>query len=164
MNEPVDTTLRQVINRRWFLAAVRRRAGRVALRFAAAARPRARPRLRRPIRCRPSSRIFTATGQARHLSVHGRAPEPSGPVRLQAAAAKSSAGSLPPAELLKGYRAAFINPQLEVPGARNSSSPSTASAARRFPSCCRTWPTVVDDVAIVRSLTTDAFNHAPARS
>ena len=33
-------------------------------------------------------------------------------------------GTLPPAELLKGYRAAFINPELEAARARSSSSPS----------------------------------------
>ena len=29
--------------------------------------------------------------------------------------------------------------------------------------CCRTSPTVVDDIAIVKSMATDAFNHAPAQ-
>ena len=60
-------------------------------------------------------------------------------------------GTLPPAELLKGYRAAFINPELEAARARSSSSPGTASAGPSCPSCCPTWPKVVDDIAIVKS-------------
>ncbi len=59
-------------------------------------------------------------------------------------------GQLPPAELLKGYRAAFINPQLEAARRRSSSSPSMASPGPSCRSCCRTWPTVVDDIAIVQ--------------
>ena len=47
-------------------------------------------------------------------------------------------GTLPPAELLKG-----IEPRSSIPTrscwGRSSSSPSTASAAPSFPSCCRTW-------------------------
>ena len=47
-------------------------------------------------------------------------------------------GTLPPAELLKGYRAAFINPTRSC-WARSSSSPGTASAGPSSRSCCRTW-------------------------
>ncbi len=47
-------------------------------------------------------------------------------------------GTLPPPDLLKGYRAAFINPAPSS-SARASSSPSTASAAPNCPSCCPTW-------------------------
>ncbi len=36
-------------------------------------------------------------------------------------------------------------------------------AARRSPRCCRTWPTVVDDICLVKSMHTDQFNHAPAQ-
>ena len=38
-----------------------------------------------------------------------------------------------------------------------------ASRAPSCRSCCRTWPTVVDDIAIVQSMVTDAFNHAPGQ-
>ena len=47
-------------------------------------------------------------------------------------------GKLPPAELLKDYRAAFI--RIRRCSAPNSSSPVTARVAPRFPSCCRTPP------------------------
>ncbi len=45
---------------------------------------------------------------------------------------------------------------------RCSSSPSTASAARGSASCCRTLAAIVDDIAIVKSLNTEAINHDPA--
>ena len=47
--------------------------------------------------------------------------------------------------------------------APSSSSPSTASAGRNCPNCCPDLAEVVDDIAIVKSMVTDAFNHAPAQ-
>ena len=32
-----------------------------------------------------------------------------------------------------------------------------------FPSCCRTLSKVVDDITVVKSMVTDAFNHAPGQ-
>jgi hypothetical protein len=71
-------------------------------------------------------------------------------------------GQLPPAELLKGYRAAFINPNStflapKFKFARHGNS--GAEISELLPHLA----TVVDDVAIVRSLVTDAFNHAPGQ-
>ncbi len=71
-------------------------------------------------------------------------------------------GTLPPPELLKGYRAAFINPNSKLLGpkfkfARHGQS--GAELSELLPHLAE----VVDDIAIVKSLTTDAFNHAPAQ-
>ncbi len=71
-------------------------------------------------------------------------------------------GQLPPAELLQGYRAAFINPNSKLlapkfPFAKHWQS--GAELSELLPHLA----TVVDDVAIVRSMVTDAFNHAPAQ-
>jgi hypothetical protein len=71
-------------------------------------------------------------------------------------------GTLPPPELLKGYRAAFINPNSKLLGpkfrfARHGHS--GAELSELLPHLA----TVVDEVAIVRSMTTDAFNHAPGQ-
>jgi hypothetical protein len=71
-------------------------------------------------------------------------------------------GQLPPADLLKGYRAAFINPNSKLLGpkfkfARHGQSGQEISEL--LPHLAR----VADDIAIVRSMTTDAFNHAPAQ-
>ncbi len=46
-------------------------------------------------------------------------------------------GTLPPPELLKGYRAAFINPNSKLLGPQVQVRESTARAARSFRSCCR---------------------------
>ncbi len=71
-------------------------------------------------------------------------------------------GKLPPAELIEGYRAAFINPNSTLLGpkfkfARHGQS--GAEISELLPHLAE----VVDDVAIVRSLVTDAFNHAPGQ-
>src|SRR5216117_992315 len=71
-------------------------------------------------------------------------------------------GKLPPAELLKGYRAAFINPSSKLLGpkfkfARHGKS--GAELSELLPHLAG----VADDIAIVKSMHTDAFNHAPAQ-
>ncbi|MFM7215521.1 MAG: DUF1501 domain-containing protein, partial [Verrucomicrobiota bacterium] len=71
-------------------------------------------------------------------------------------------GTLPPAELLKGYRAAFINPSSTLLGpkfrfARHGNSGMELSEL--LPNLAR----VADDITLIRSMQTDAFNHAPAQ-
>jgi hypothetical protein len=71
-------------------------------------------------------------------------------------------GTLPPAELLQGYRAAFINPNSTLLGpkfkfARHGQS--GAELSELLPHLAK----VVDDIAIVKSMATDGFNHAPAQ-
>ncbi|MGQ0636634.1 MAG: DUF1501 domain-containing protein [Planctomycetaceae bacterium] len=71
-------------------------------------------------------------------------------------------GTLPPPELLKGYRAAFINPNSKLLGPRfkfERHGASGAELSELLPHLAQ----VVDDVAIVRSMSTDAFNHAPGQ-
>jgi hypothetical protein len=71
-------------------------------------------------------------------------------------------GQLPPAELLKGYRAAFINPNSNLLGPRfkfRQHGQCGAELSEIVPHLAE----VVDDVAIVKSMVTDAFNHAPAQ-
>ena len=71
-------------------------------------------------------------------------------------------GKLPPADLLQGYRAAFINPNSTLLGpkfkfARHGQS--GAELSELLPHLAE----VVDDLAIVKSMYTDAFNHAPGQ-
>jgi hypothetical protein len=71
-------------------------------------------------------------------------------------------GQLPPADLLRDYRAAFINPSSKLLGpkfqfARHGQS--GAELSELLPHLAG----VADDVAIVRSMVTDAFNHAPGQ-
>ncbi len=71
-------------------------------------------------------------------------------------------GTLPPAELLKGYRAAFINPNSKLLGPKfkfAKHGQCGAELSELLPYTAQ----VADDLAIVKSMTTDAFNHAPAQ-
>src|SRR5271154_5917263 len=71
-------------------------------------------------------------------------------------------GTLPPPELLKGYRAAFINPNSKLLGPKfkfEKYGKSGAEVSELLPHFAK----IVDDVAIVKSMTTDAFNHAPGQ-
>src|SRR5207302_9788954 len=71
-------------------------------------------------------------------------------------------GTLPPPELIKGYRAAFINPSSKFLGpkfkfARHGKS--GAELSELLPHLAG----IVDDIAIVKGMVTDAFNHAPGQ-
>ena len=71
-------------------------------------------------------------------------------------------GTLPPPELLKGYRAAFINPNSKLLGPKFKFAKyggSGAELSELLPYLSK----VVDDIAIVKSMNTDAFNHAPGQ-
>ncbi len=71
-------------------------------------------------------------------------------------------GQLPPPDLIKGYRAAFINPSSKFLGPKfkfAKKGQCGAEISELLPQLAE----VVDDVAIIKSMTTDAFNHAPAQ-
>jgi hypothetical protein len=71
-------------------------------------------------------------------------------------------GTLPPSELLKGYRAAFINPNSTLLGPKfkfDKYGQCGAEVSELLPHFTK----IVDDVAIVKSMVTDAFNHAPGQ-
>src|SRR4051812_12227855 len=71
-------------------------------------------------------------------------------------------GKLPPADLLKGYRAAFINPNSKLLGPKFKFARHGHSGAELSELLPHT-ATVADDLCIVKSMVTDAFNHAPAQ-
>src|SRR5580698_1597491 len=71
-------------------------------------------------------------------------------------------GTLPPPELLKGYRAAFINPNSKLLGPKFKFA-RYGECGAELSELLPHLATVVDDVAIVKSMVTDAFNHAPAQ-
>ncbi|MBA3312379.1 MAG: DUF1501 domain-containing protein [Planctomycetaceae bacterium] len=71
-------------------------------------------------------------------------------------------GTLPPPELLEGYRAAFINPNSKLLGPKfkfAKHGQSGAEISELLPHLAN----VVDDISIVKSMASDAFNHAPAQ-
>lgn len=71
-------------------------------------------------------------------------------------------GTLPPPELIKGYRAAFISPNSKLLGPKFSFAKHGrcgAELSELLPHLAK----VVDEIAIIRSMVTDAFNHAPGQ-
>ena len=71
-------------------------------------------------------------------------------------------GQLPPAELLKGYRTAFIDPNSKLLGPKFKFAKHGQCGAE-LSELLPHLATIVDDVAIVKSMHTDAFNHAPGQ-
>ena len=71
-------------------------------------------------------------------------------------------GTLPPADLLEGYRAAFIDPNSTLLGPKFKFARHGESGAELSELIPHT-AAIADDIAIVKSLATDAFNHAPAQ-
>lgn len=71
-------------------------------------------------------------------------------------------GTLPPAELIKDYRAAFINPNSTLLGPKFKFARHGKCGAE-LSEILPHMAEVVDDIAIVKSMVTDAFNHAPAQ-
>jgi uncharacterized protein (DUF1501 family) len=71
-------------------------------------------------------------------------------------------GQLPPPSLLEGYRAAFINPNSKFLGPKFKFARHGQCGAE-LSELLPHLATVVDEMAIVKSMATDAFNHAPAQ-
>jgi hypothetical protein len=71
-------------------------------------------------------------------------------------------GQLPPPSLLDGYRAAFINPNSKLLGPKFKFARHGQSGAEISELLPHTAE-IADEIAIVRSMSTDAFNHAPAQ-
>src|SRR5258707_4136925 len=71
-------------------------------------------------------------------------------------------GKLPPPDLLKGYRAAFINPNSKLLGPKYQFARHGACGAE-LGELLPHLAGVADDITIVRSMKTDAFNHAPGQ-
>ena len=71
-------------------------------------------------------------------------------------------GQLPPPDLIKGYRAAFINPNSKLLGPKFKFAKHGQCGAE-LSELLPHLATVVDDIAIVKSMNTDAFNHAPGQ-
>ena len=71
-------------------------------------------------------------------------------------------GQLPPAELLAGYRAAFIKPNSALLGPKykfKQNGQCGMSLSEVLPHIS----SIADDICLIRSMQTDAVNHAPAQ-
>ncbi len=71
-------------------------------------------------------------------------------------------GTVPPPELVKGYRAAFIKPSAKLLGPKFKFA-RHGQAGTELSELLPHLASVSDDIAVVRGMTTDAFNHAPAQ-
>ena len=71
-------------------------------------------------------------------------------------------GQLPPAELLKGYRAAFIDPNSALLGPKYKFAPQ-GQCGMQFSELLPHTAKIADEICLVRSLHTEAVNHAPAQ-
>lgn len=71
-------------------------------------------------------------------------------------------GKLPPPELLKDYRAAFINPNSALLGPKFKFNKHGQSGTEISESLPRTAE-ILDHACLIRSMHTDAVNHAPAQ-
>jgi hypothetical protein len=94
--------------------------------------------------------LFQA-GAPSHLDLFDHKPELS-----------KRSGQLPPADLLKNYRAAFINPNSALLGSKFKFArhgQSGLELSELLPQLAK----VADDICMVRSVQADAVNHAPAQ-
>jgi hypothetical protein len=157
--QSVTDQLRQAITRRWFLRDCRVGLGGMALasllgESLAGAVSRADPLAPKsphfPAKAKNVIFLFMA-GAPSHLELFDNKPQ----------LAKFN-GQLPPKELLEGYRAAFINPNSKLLGPKfkfAKHGKSGAELSELLPHLAE----IVDDVCIVKSMVTDAFNHAPGQ-
>src|SRR4051794_18103080 len=149
----------ELVARRWFLKQCGVGLGAIALRslmqpnlMAAAApeKPMSPKKPHFPGKAKNMIYLFMA-GAPSHLELFDNKPQ----------LAKHD-GTLPPAELLKDYRAAFINPNSKLLGPKFNFAKHGkcgAEISELLPDLAE----VVDDITICKSMTTDAFNHAPAQ-
>src|SRR5436190_6497484 len=71
-------------------------------------------------------------------------------------------GQLPPAELLKGYRAAFINPNSALLGPKfkfAKHGKGEMELSEVLPNTAK----IADEICLIRTMQTEAVNHAPAQ-
>jgi hypothetical protein len=140
----------RLLNRRWFLRDCGVGLGAIALNGLLADAAGAAPKTHHPAKAKRVIYLFMG-GAPSHLELFDNKPELA---RLN--------GTLPPPELLKNYRAAFINPNSKLLGPKfkfRKVGKNGTELGELLPHLA----TVVDDIAIVKSMVTDAFNHAPAQ-
>jgi hypothetical protein len=147
---------RHLVSRRWFLRDCGLQLGAAALLSmlgssqAAAANPMAPRAGHFKAKAKRVIYIFQA-GAPSHLDLFDPKPE----------LARQN-GKLPPAELLKDYRAAFINPNSALLGAKfkfNKHGASGTELSEVLPKLGE----IADDICLIRSMHTEAVNHAPAQ-
>jgi hypothetical protein len=158
-HDQLSTAVRTAITRRWFLRECGVGLGAVALHtllqdHAVAAPPVANPLTPKqahfPAKTKNVIFLFMAGGPS-HLELYD----------YKAKLAEYN-GKLPPDDLLKGYRTAFIRPGAKLLGPKFKFARHGRSGIE-LSELLPNLATVADDIAVVKSMVTDAFNHAPAQ-
>ena len=108
-----------------------------------------------------TSSPFPGENQASRLYVPGRGTEPTGTYDPKPELAKRN-GQLPPPELLQGYRAAFINPNSALLGGKFGFAPH-GNCGMELSEVLPQIAGIADQMVLIRSMQTDAVNHAPAQ-
>ena len=111
----------------------------------------------------PKSPHFKARRQTRDPPVHGRRPEPARPVRSQAGPGADCEGKPIPPSSHRQPALRFYSARRRRAGAAVQVRQARAVRRGVVRGAGRTWPTVVDDICIIKSVHTDQFNHAPAQ-
>jgi hypothetical protein len=150
--------LQRSYSRRWFMKDCGLGLGSVALASmlgeARAAAPATHPQAPKapPFPAKAKNVIFLFMGGApSHLDLFDNKP-----------VLREMDGKNPPAELLKGYQSAFIRPENKLLGSKfpfKHFGQSGMEMAEILPHI----GSHADDIALIRSMHTDAFNHAPAQ-
>src|SRR5438552_1055794 len=150
----------QYLTRRWFLrdcgiglagiAAGSLLAGEARARAPSSENPLAPRQPHFPAKARRVIYIFQA-GAPSHLELFDNKPE-----------LARHDGQLPPPELLKGYRAAFINPNSALLGPKFKFA-RYGQCGMELSEVLPHTAKIVDDLCLVRTMHTEAVNHAPAQ-
>ncbi len=158
MNPFSNSDIRQQITRRWFFQDCGVGLATAALAsllandraIAATTNPLAAPQSHFAPKAKRVIYLFMA-GAPSHLELFDNKPE----------LAKWD-GKLPPPDLIKNYRAAFINPNSTLLGPKFKFA-RHGDCGAELSELLPHLAVVVDDIAIVKSMVTDAFNHAPGQ-
>ncbi len=143
----------QALTRRWFLRDCGVGLGAIAagsLLAADSTNPLAPRQPHFPAKAKRVIYIFQA-GAPSHLELFDNKPE-----------LTKRDGQLPPAELLQGYRAAFINPNSALLGPKFKYAKHGQSGMELGEVLPHTAK-IADDICLIRTMHTEAVNHAPAQ-
>jgi len=156
---PVQSAFAQYLSRRWFLRdcgiglagiAANSLAGRAAQGAGESTNPLAPRQPHFPAKAKRVIYMFNA-GAPSHLELFDPKPE-----------LTKRNGQLPPAELLKGYRAAFINPNSALLGSKFKFE-RHGQCGMELSEVLPYTGSIADEICLIRTIQTDAVNHAPAQ-
>ena len=155
----LQTAIAQYLSRRWFLRdcglglagiAANALAAKSSLAAPAVPNPMAVRQPHFPAKAKRVIYMFNA-GAPSHLELFDNKPE-----------LTKRNGQLPPADLLKGYRAAFINPNSALLGPKFKYE-RHGSCGMELSEVLPHTGSIADEICLIRSIQTDAVNHAPAQ-